>query len=60
MMSWLPENISTYGADIDQLYALIYYIVGAWFVAAEVMLFWFILRYRRRRGRRRSRRRSTR
>jgi cytochrome c oxidase subunit II len=50
MMSWLPKNISTFGGDIDHLFAVVYYIVGAWFIAAEALLFWFMLRYRRRRG----------
>jgi cytochrome c oxidase subunit 2 len=52
MLSWLPENISTYGGDIDSLFALIYYIVGVWFIAAEVLLIYFVLRYRRRAGER--------
>jgi cytochrome c oxidase subunit 2 len=50
MLSWLPENISTYGGDIDSLFALIYYVVGAWFIAAEGLLLYFIIRYRRREG----------
>lgn len=50
MVSWLPENISTYGGDIDSLFVLIYYIVGVWFIATEVLLIYFILRYRRREG----------
>jgi cytochrome c oxidase subunit 2 len=50
MLSWLPENISTYGGDIDSLFALIYYIVGAWFIAAELLLLYFVVRYRRRAG----------
>jgi cytochrome c oxidase subunit 2 len=50
MMSWLPANISTFGGDIDRVFATIYYVVGAWFVAAELLLLWFVLRYRRRPG----------
>jgi len=50
MLSWLPENISTYGGDIDAVFSLIYYIVGAWFIAAELLFFYFIIRYRRRAG----------
>lgn len=52
MSAWFPQNISTYGADIDRLFLVVYYIVGAWFVAAELLLLYFILRYRRREGRR--------
>lgn len=51
MLSWLPENISTYGGDVDSLFALIYYVVGVWFIAAEALLLYFIVRYRRRAGR---------
>ena len=50
MLSWFPENISTYGAQLDSLFALIYHIVGVWFIAAQVLLFYFIFRYRRRPG----------
>ncbi|MBI3326899.1 MAG: cytochrome c oxidase subunit II [Nitrospinae bacterium] len=54
MLRWLPENISTYGGDIDSVFALIYYIVGFWFVLTWGVLLLFILRYRRRAGRRAS------
>ncbi len=50
MGSWFPENISTYGGDLDSLYYFVYYVVGAWFVAAEVLLFYLMIRYRRRAG----------
>jgi len=52
MSAWFPQNISTYGADLDRLFVVVYYIVGAWFVAAEVLLLYLGLRYRRREGRR--------
>jgi cytochrome c oxidase subunit 2 len=48
MMQWFPENISSYGGDIDQLFHMIWWIVGAWFVAAEAALLFFVVRYRRR------------
>ena len=51
MLSWFPQNISTFGGDIDQVFTLIYRIVGVWFLAAEGMLIYFVLRYRRRPGR---------
>jgi cytochrome c oxidase subunit 2 len=50
MQGWFPENISTYGADIDGVFYLIYYIVGFWFVLTQVAILTFVLRYRRRRA----------
>lgn len=50
MLSWLPENISTYGGDIDSVYALIYYIVLPWFLLTEAIIFYCAVRYRRRAG----------
>jgi len=47
LLRWLPENISTYGAEMDSLLALILYIVGVWFVIAEVVLLGFVVVYRR-------------
>src|SRR2546421_10392314 len=49
---WLPENVSTYGAEIDWLFHLIYYITGATFVLVFVTMLVFILMYRDRPGRR--------
>lgn len=48
MHGWFPANIATFGADVDRLFYLIYYIVGAWFVVLQAALLWFIVRYRRR------------
>lgn len=50
MLSWLPENISTYGGDIDHIFKLVYYVVGAWFLLAEGLFFYFIFRFRRKEG----------
>ena len=50
MMSWLPENVSTFGAKIDQMFYLIYYITGATFVLVNVLLLAFIVMYRHRDG----------
>jgi cytochrome c oxidase subunit 2 len=52
MQNWFPENISTYGADLDGVFWLIYYIVGVWFILTEVAIVYFIFRYRRRPGQR--------
>lgn len=52
MLSWLPQNVSTFGGSVDSTIRLIYYIVGAWFLATEGLLLYFVLRYRRKQGRR--------
>jgi cytochrome c oxidase subunit 2 len=52
MMSWLPENVSTYGKDIDRLFYLIYYITGATFLLVAVTMVAFLILYRKREGRR--------
>lgn len=49
---WLPQNVSTFGGDIDFVFRLILYVVGFWFLLAEGTLLYFILRYRRKEGRR--------
>ncbi|HVN83448.1 MAG TPA: cytochrome c oxidase subunit II [Candidatus Binatia bacterium] len=49
---WFPENISTFGGDIDSVFSLIYYIVGFWFLLTEGLLIYFFIRYRRRAGQR--------
>lgn len=51
MMSWLPENVSTYGGDIDSLFYFIYYLTGAAFVLVHVVLLLFMIMYRRQPGR---------
>ena len=52
MMSWLPENVSTFGGEIDSLFYLIYYITGAVFILVTVLMILFLILYRRREGRR--------
>ena len=47
----LPENVSTYGGQIDGLFYLILWITGVIFVLVEVLLLFFLFRYRRREGR---------
>jgi cytochrome c oxidase subunit 2 len=47
----LPENVSTYGGDIDNLFRLILWITGTIFVLVEVVLIYFLIRYRHREGR---------
>lgn len=49
---WLPENVSTFGRDIDWLFHLIYAITGITFVLVAVTLITFLIAYRDRPGRR--------
>ena len=51
-MSWLPENVSTYGGEVDYLFYLIYYITGAVFILVTVAMIAFLVIYRHREGRR--------
>jgi cytochrome c oxidase subunit 2 len=52
MMSWLPENVSTYGAEIDYLFYVIYYITAAVFILVTLLMVLFLILYRHREGRR--------
>jgi len=52
MMGWLPENVSTYGKDIDRLFYIIYYITGTTFLLVTGALVLFLILYRQREGRR--------
>jgi cytochrome c oxidase subunit 2 len=46
---WIPSS-STYSADIDFVFSLIFWVVGAWFLVTEGIFFWLILRFRKRDG----------
>ncbi len=48
---WLPENVSTFGQDIDWLFHLIYAITGLTFVLVTVTFLAFLWLYRDRPGR---------
>src|SRR5439155_1619244 len=52
MLRWLPENVSTYGPDIDRLFYVIYSVPGATFFVVQIALRVFIVLYRHRDGRR--------
>ena len=52
MLSWLPESVSSYGAQIDQLFYVIYYVTGVTFFLVQGALVAFMLMYRHREGRR--------
>jgi len=51
-MDWLPENVSTYGGDIDFLFYLIYYITAVACVGVLLGMVYIIFKYRARPGRR--------
>ena len=50
-LGWLPENVSTYGADVDAVIALIWYNTVVWFVLTFGAIGFCLVRYRRRAGR---------
>jgi cytochrome c oxidase subunit 2 len=52
MMSWLPEDVSTFGREVDSLFYLIYYITGTVFILVMVTMIAFLVIYRQRQGRR--------
>ncbi len=49
---WLPEDVSTYGKEIDFLFYLIYYITGGTFVLVAAAMIAFLVLYRHKEGRR--------
>ena len=50
--SWMmPESFSTFGPEIDRMYYVILIITGIVFVVTEVLLVWFLWKYRHREGR---------
>jgi cytochrome c oxidase subunit II len=51
MLSWLPENVSTFGVQIDTLFYVIYYLTTVVFFAVQLTLLFFLFRYRDRPGR---------
>ena len=42
----LPDRVSTYAAEIDTVYYVIYYITGVVFILVTVVLAWFLIKYR--------------
>ena len=50
-LAWLPENVSTYGADVDGVIAIIWYTTVVWFFLTFGTLGAFLILYRRRPGR---------
>src|ERR1044072_6777631 len=52
MLRWLPEDVSTFGQDIDSLFHLIYYITATAFILVTVLMICFLIAYRYKGGRR--------
>ncbi len=52
MQNWFPANVSTFGADVDGIFWLIFYITATWFFLTEGLILYFLIRYRRKPGRR--------
>ncbi|MFZ9871188.1 MAG: cytochrome c oxidase subunit II [Candidatus Kapaibacteriota bacterium] len=52
MLAWFPENISTFGQALDDLFAVIYWISVAIFFLTFGLMAWFMVRYRARPGHR--------
>jgi cytochrome c oxidase subunit 2 len=50
MIERLVPAASTYAADIDAVFTLIFVLVGFWFLLTEGVFLWLILRFRRRDG----------
>jgi cytochrome c oxidase subunit 2 len=50
-LRWLPENVSTYGGDVDAVIAVIWYNTVVWFAVTFGTIGLFLVRYRRRAGR---------
>ena len=51
MLDWLPENISTYGAEIDKFFYVIYYITTTVFFLVAFSMIYFLIKYRYKEGR---------
>lgn len=52
MLEWLPENVSSYGGDVDFIFHLIYYITATVFVLVAIAMIVFLIVYRRQEGER--------
>jgi cytochrome c oxidase subunit 2 len=50
MIESLVPAASTYAGDIDDLFTLIFILVGFWFVLCEGIFFWLIFRFRKKEG----------
>ncbi|MAT38082.1 MAG: cytochrome c oxidase subunit II [Ectothiorhodospiraceae bacterium] len=48
MLTWLPENVSTFGEGIDEAFAFIYWVSVGIFFLINIIYITFIIKYRRR------------
>lgn len=51
MLDWLPQNVSTYGGEIDKFFYVIYYITTTVFFLVAVSMIYFLIKYRYKEGR---------
>ncbi len=47
MLNWFPQNVSTFGHEVDSIISFIYYVVGALFILTEIVVFWIIFQARK-------------
>ena len=50
MLGWLPEDVSTYGGEVDFLFHLINYITTITFILVASVMVYFLVKYRHREG----------
>ncbi len=48
--AWFPENVSTFGAELDGMFILIWYICVAIFILTYALLIYFLIKYREKPG----------
>jgi cytochrome c oxidase subunit 2 len=51
MLDWLPQNISSYGGEIDKVFYVIYYITATVFYLVAGFMIYFLIKYRYKEGR---------
>jgi cytochrome c oxidase subunit 2 len=51
MLDWLPQNVSTYGGEVDSVFYVIYYITAVVFFLVAGAMIIFLVKYRFREGR---------
>ena len=52
MLQWLPDNVSTFGQGVDNLFYVIYYITLVVFILVMGTLIVFLFKYRHQEGQR--------
>lgn len=50
MLSDLPPNIASFGGEVDGVLRFIWWVVLPWFILAEALLIYFLIRYRKKDG----------